>query len=303
MPELPDVEGTKLALTELCLDTEIDLINDGNGTEVFDKKIFDCKPALLTEMRGKRFESISRRGKYLIITMSSPPHAVIHFGLNGVIAIQGVECVHARDVHLGTEWPPKFCRLLIRFSNTREIAFCDQKRLSCWTFTDDPIHSAPLNDLAPDPVLDDLSFERFCEVLKSKKKAIKTMLMDQSLLACGIGNWLADEICFQSHLLPRAKSNTLSSAQSSQLFHTLIDVCRYAASAGGDQNKYPRSWIYHYRWDVQGNEKSRVMEDGKVVKFDTLAGRVTAYCPSVQRMGGDGGDGDEDGGDGEEENN
>jgi formamidopyrimidine-DNA glycosylase len=75
-------------------------------------------------------------------------------------------------------WPPKFTRLIIYFDN-HEVALSDQRRLGFVALREDALTSPPICDLAPDPILDELSFHEFREKVGKRRAAVKVVLMDQ----------------------------------------------------------------------------------------------------------------------------
>ena len=62
---------------------------------------------------------------------------------------------------------------------------------------DDYKNQLPLSKLGPEPF--EIDYLELYQKLKKKNKAIKTVLLDQSIMT-GIGNIYANEICYQMHL-------------------------------------------------------------------------------------------------------
>lgn len=149
-------------------------------------------------MQGKKIVSAGQQGKYFWITMSSPPHAVMHFGMAGWLKILGADTYYYRsDTPADQEWPPKYWKFLLETDEEPKTAaaFVDPRRLSRIRLVDCPAdeirNHAPLKENGPDPVSDkDVVNETWLmEKLKSKKVPIKALLLDQANIS-GIGNWM-----------------------------------------------------------------------------------------------------------------
>ena len=99
------------------------------------------------------------------------------------------------------------------------------------------------------------------ERLKKRKKAIKAILLDQSLFA-GIGNWLADEILFQSRISPHHLASDLSMAQIKKLHTQTLAVVKKAVKVHADYEQFPKTWLFHDRW---GKTKGAKTSRGKIL--------------------------------------
>lgn len=149
-------------------------------------------------MQGKKIVGAGQQGKYFWITMSSPPHAVMHFGMAGWLKIKDADTYYYRsDKPADKEWPPKYWKFLMETSDEvkTEAAFVDFRRLSRIRLVDCPAddirNHTPLKENGPDPVADKetVTAEWLMNKLRSKKVPIKALLLDQANIS-GIGNWM-----------------------------------------------------------------------------------------------------------------
>jgi formamidopyrimidine-DNA glycosylase len=149
-------------------------------------------------LQGKKVIGAGQQGKYFWITMSSPPHAVMHFGMAGWLKIKGADTYYYRsDKPADQEWPPKYWKFLLETSDEpkAEAAFVDARRLSRIRLVDCPADEirkhTPLKENGPEPIADkDIVTEAWlAEKLKSRKVPIKALLLDQANIS-GIGNWM-----------------------------------------------------------------------------------------------------------------
>ncbi|CAN0261735.1 unnamed protein product, partial [Ectocarpus sp. 8 AP-2014] len=102
----------------------------------------------------------------------------------------------------------------------------------------------------------------------------------------GVGNWVADEVCFQACVHPGAACNTLDPEQVAALHLRLLSVCREACEARADYTSFPKEWLFHHRWG-KGKKSQGVprVSSGHPIVFDVVGGRTTAIVPAVQKKG------------------
>ena len=94
------------------------------------------------------------------------------------------------------------------------------------------------------------TFDNFVNLIHSYRPIsieLKALLLDQTFCA-GIGNWIADEILYQSRLHPRKRLNTLNDEQLKILHNNIDYVIRTAVDAGGS-DKFPPEWLFSFSMD------------------------------------------------------
>jgi formamidopyrimidine-DNA glycosylase len=57
-------------------------------------------------------------------------------------------------------------------------------------------------------------------------------------------------------------------------------VVSTAVAVRSDSDRFPATWLFHHRW---GRAAGAVTGRGESIRHDTIAGRTTAWVPSVQR--------------------
>ncbi len=55
-----------------------------------------------------------------------------------------------------------------------------------------------------------------------------------------------------------------------------------AVRVDADKTRFPRSWLFHHRW---GKDDDARTHRGERIEHATVAGRTTAWVPSVQGDG------------------
>lgn len=239
--------------------------------------------AFVAALQGRTIRSAERKGKHLWLVLDTAPHVTFHLGMTGFFAVRGVDGVKYKRLDTdATEWPPNFSKVQLQLADGTQVAFSDARRLARVRLSDDPRGEPPISELGFDPLQDDIPEEVFFERLRARDVPVKVALMDQSFTA-GVGNWIADEVLYQARMHPGARSGALSREQTDALLRELRGVVRLAVDAGADSDKFPRTWLFHYRW----SKRSAGVKDGHghAIQFVTIGGRTTAFVPALQGRG------------------
>ncbi|CAF4124133.1 unnamed protein product, partial [Rotaria magnacalcarata] len=276
------------------------------------RRFMNCTPTTFANsLVNRKIIDIKRHGKYLWFEMADqqPLTPIFHFGMSGGFRIKSApDVTYAKEIKLvkmkaknevdgqcesfvydeqldaDLSWPPRFTRIRFTTATGHDVCYTDLRKFGRFHLVDSitPLSCLPLSKLGFDPYLDMPKLEKFIDLAQSYRSAsieLKALLLDQSFCA-GIGNWIADEILYQSSFHPRKRLNTLNDEQL-KLLHKNIDyVIRTAVDAGGNE-RFPREWLFHYRWT-----NKRETEDyyKLAIKFDTVGGRTSAYVPQRQKL-------------------
>ena len=278
MPELAEVEyGRKVAEQVALGRTIIDVWVD-DDTIVFDGVApLDLAAALV----GRRVERVCRRGKHLWFQLDARPWPTFHFGMTGAFHTPGMKVLQLEASPAGGErpWPPRFQKIRMTFDDGGELAMTNKRRLGRIRLRQDPRTEAPIAALGFDPALDLPGEAEFVRMVKRRKTVLKGLLLNQAF-AAGVGNWLADEICFQARIDPRRRASELADEEILRLRDALKDIVGIAISVDADKTRFPEGWLFHRRW---GRPEGAVTVDGDAIEICTVAGRSTAWVPAVQR--------------------
>jgi formamidopyrimidine-DNA glycosylase len=155
----------------------------------------------------------------------------------------------------------------------------DARRFGRIRLQSEPREEPPISELGYD-ALDELPSARDLHLIMSRRNApLKAVLLDQSLFA-GVGNWIADEVLYQARLRPGRKASSLRPAETSRLRARLLAIVGHAVRVGADSDRFPRGWLFHYRWGR--NAQARTPAGARII-HETIGGRTTAWVPSRQR--------------------
>ena len=263
MPELAEVESWR-ELSESCARGKV-------IAKIYapsDPIVFSTASArrFAAALQGRRVTAARRRGKHLWWEMDARPWPAFHFGMTGSFRVYDHAAQRA-----------KYTKVEFLFDDGMRLGMINKRRLGRIRLFDDPESSPPISELGRDPFLEPFTRSVMSNLIRSRKAPVKALLLNQSLFA-GVGNWLADEVLYQAKLDPRRKGNELHDAELGRLARKLNLVVRKAVELGAYSGNFPRSWLFHRRWDW----KERIAA-GERLKTATIGGRTTVWDPERQK--------------------
>ncbi|KAG0582130.1 hypothetical protein KC19_3G036200 [Ceratodon purpureus] len=279
MPELPEVEAAKRLVSSHCLGGTIVKAIVDNDVKVID----GLTPAQLQEaLEGKKILTAHRRGKHMWLQLNCPRWPTFQFGMSGAIIVKGVKgpTYKSSKVNEDEEFPTQYSKVHLKLDTGVELAFTDKRRFARVRLLEDPEKVAPISELGPDAYLELPSPEDLITSVKSKKGAIKALLLDQSFLA-GIGNWVGDEFIWQAKIHPEQPANSLKEEEITKLHTSIKEVLDKAVSVDADSEQFPQTWLFHHRWDRKPG-----MIEGNQIETITISGRTSAFVPNIQKYSG-----------------
>ncbi len=267
MPELPEVErGRKIAERALVGKT-IERV----ATVTDDIVYANVTPRrFAAALRGRKVLAAQRKGKYLWLELDRRPWPSFHYGMSGRF-----------ETYYDVKERPRFWKVELLMQDGTRLAMPNARRLGRIRLMDDPASEPPINRLGDDPYLNLPSHKVLREALSRRKAPIKAVLLDQSFLA-GVGNWIADEVLYQAAIHPRKLGCELSDDEVKRFRAKLRPILRKAVDVDAQKDRFPRSWLFHYRW---GKNNDATMPDGSRIVHETIGGRTTAWVPSRQASG------------------
>lgn len=281
MPELPEVETACGLLRDALVGRKI------SAVEAIEDQIVFCGQStdhIENAFLGNQVKSIRRKGKYFGWEMDNGAVIAGHLGMTGAILdlTPGAErAVHYRETRkdppLGER--PRFLKLWLETKDGRIVAFVDGRRLARIWVTAAFDSDTRISALGPDAyeALPDPS--AFHARVTKRKAPIKAILLDQSFLA-GIGNYLADEVLYQSGIAPSRIGASLSIQESNVLREQIETVVGHAVRVEANHEQFPSTWLFHARW---GGKSGRAEFNGHVLVREKIGGRTTAWSPDRQK--------------------
>jgi formamidopyrimidine-DNA glycosylase len=218
MPELPEVETVRQGLEKELLGARF--------IETEQRRADLRMPLpknLAARLKGRRIESITRRAKYILVTLDNSETLLLHLGMSGRMILSKVRGVTDKHDHL-----------IFTFDNGRVLHFNDPRRFGlCDLIPKGGLaHYKLLRHLGLEPLGKDLTAAALAEKFKGRKRNIKDTLMDQQLIA-GIGNIYASEALFYAGISPRRAAGRCTKEQLAKLVPAIRKVLTAALESGG----------------------------------------------------------------------
>lgn len=159
------------------------------------------------------------------------------------------------------------------------LIFNDPRMFGCLRWFQGPGDPPWWSNLPPQPHEPAFSRQYFLQCLQHHPRApLKAFLLNQHRCP-GIGNWMADEICFRARLHPAERLQNLPLPHRQELWRSTRKLARDALRViGTDWSTPPPSWLFNHRW----REGGTCPRDGSPLIRESVAGRTTAFCPVCQ---------------------
>lgn len=264
MPELPEVETARRLAERTLVGKQIERAEASRDPIVYDRA---SPETVETALLGRTVGATGRKGKYFWLVLDRPPNPVFHFGMSGRLV-----------TYPSGDPPPKYCKLEVTASDGTTVAFADARRLGRIRLAADPEHEPPISLLGFDALTSPPSARVLHRLLQARRGPLKAVLLDQSFSA-GVGNWLADEVLYQARISPLRPANQVSETEARRLRTALKTVVERAVAVGADADRFPRGWLFHYRWD----RRMGVTPRGERLVRQQIGGRTTTWAPERQR--------------------
>jgi formamidopyrimidine-DNA glycosylase len=226
-------------------------------------------PALL---QGRAFAQISRRGKKIILNLDDGRRFYIHLGMTGRLTLENPAAAVLPHTHL-----------VVELADGAELRFSDPRRFGgiWWLGRDQPADVG----LGPEPL--ELTPPQLAARLSRTRRAIKTALLDQALLA-GLGNIYADEALFAAKIHPLQPASKLSQPQIRLLTRQIKRVLHRALKHKGstlrdyrNADGEPGNFQKLHRVYDRAGQPCRDCR-AAVVRI-IISGRSAHFCPNCQR--------------------
>lgn len=271
MPELPEVETIARQLR----------VRGVEGRKVLSVKVNWVRmveplsaASFTRQVRGMTIDQISRRGKWLMFSLSSGKTIMIHLRMAGSFSME-------KGQH---------DRIVLKLSDGLALYYRDTRKFGRWKLVDDP--QIILGKLGPDALTRQFTLKYFSETMQKRHRMIKPLVLDQSIVA-GLGNIYADEALWESKVHPERLSDSLSNTELELLFkaikHVLkVGVKNRGTSLGDGKTNYRdvegESGDHREEVKAYGRSGKPCERCGELLKKITVAQRGTHFCPVCQSL-------------------
>lgn len=267
MPELPEVE---------TIVRDLKLVQEKTFSAIKVQDPFVLRqPAsdFIHALKKQRIKKILRRGKAIVVELSSGKFLVIQVMMTGQLVI---------NAH-----PDKHTRIIFSFSDGSSLLYNDQRRFGQLRVVKDLGEINYFNILGHEPFSKEFTPEYLYEVCQRSQRPIKNFLLDHTVVA-GIGNIYACEILFRSGVSPKRPVSKIKKAETliihQQIKAVLDEAIKYRGSSmrnyrdgAGQKGKF------NQLLSVYAKEGELCQQCHEPIVRMVQAGRSTFYCQRCQK--------------------
>jgi len=278
MPEGPEIAFSAYVLKKLFTGYNVSYIKSTK---------FKINNTFTTNVKIKNIDS---KGKILWIHLSNNKYLLFLFGMTGEIVLE-------RE---------KYVKLIIKVRKNKvnqKIYFIDPRNFGHVYYINEDELNIKLNSLAPDFLKSSYTgnsiYTRLLKYITSptrKNKTIYEILMDQTILGSGIGNYLSNEILYRANISPYTKLKDIDKS----LCNKLVNVIKYVIKLSfyhnklGYMNTIKQYFKYRKNKDFPKYQSKTKLKDktfkytiyrqktdpqGNPVKIARIKGRTVYYVP------------------------
>ncbi len=285
MPELPEVEVVRRGLELHVVGRTIE------SAQVLHPRAVRRHAAgpgdFSAAARGLTVTGACRRGKYLWLPVADGAPGAPSVAEDALLAHLGM----SGQLLLGDPGRAVSPHVRVRFTFTDsgpDLRFTDQRTFGHLAFAPGGAVLPPMiAHIAPDPMEPGFDEAAVIRRLRSRRTAVKTALLDQSLVS-GIGNIYADEALWRARLHWATPAAALSRADAGRLLAAVREVLGEALLAGGTSfdslyvNVNGESGYFGRSLAVYGREGEPCPRCGTPIRRDPFMNRSAYSCPACQ---------------------
>lgn len=272
MPELPEVETTMRGLMPLLKGRKLETV------KVHAKQLrFPFPRNFAKRLTGAKVTGLTRRAKYILIGLDTGETLLVHLGMSGRLVKSDPALPLGKHDHVVLTTDKG---VQLRYHDPRRFGLMD-------LFTSDQAAGHRLlAQIGPEP-LTDLDVPTLQAALKGKTAPIKTLLLDQKIVA-GLGNIYVSEALFLAGIRPTRPGGKVTKPELDRLVPAIRQVLEASIRAGGTSM---RDYVqasgemgnFQNEFAVYGRENEPCVTCENPVNRLVQGGRASFYCPACQR--------------------
>jgi formamidopyrimidine-DNA glycosylase len=270
MPELPEVEVTRLSFAQRIAGARIERVRMGKPL----RWPLGISP---DELVGHMVLGVRRRGKYLLLDMDCGV-LLLHLGMSGSLSFSQDRADPGVHDHFDL------------VTNLGTLRLHDPRRFGAvvWAASElDAPATKLLGKLGVEPLGNDFDLPRFTSALGQKTSPIKQVLLAGELVV-GVGNIYASEALFLAGIRPTTRANRLSRPRIARLHKAIREVLAKAVEKGGStlrdfSNAQGESGYFQLEAMVYGRAAEPCRVCATPIKLIRQGQRSTFYCPVCQK--------------------
>ena len=270
MPELPEVDAVRRQLDPAMRGASFDrvLVRRKDLRQPF-------PPRFAERLVGQTVRNVARRGKYLVVDLSSNETLLMHLGMSGSFDVTRTAANGGANPH---------DHVVFNMSSGTRITYNDPRRFGMMDVVPSQALERHLDGIGPEPLSPDFNAASLAMACAGKRTSLKAALLDQRVVA-GLGNIYASEALHLAGLSPKRRASTIATPSGRPREHAYRLV---AAIKTVLRRAIERSAARSYRtsrFRVYDRAAERCQTRGCLgtIRRITQAGRSTFFCPECQK--------------------
>jgi formamidopyrimidine-DNA glycosylase len=270
MPELPEVETTRLGMLPYVKDQRIVKVI------VRERRLrWPVSAEFARQIAGCMVRDVTRRGKYLAWDCENG-FVLSHLGMSGSLRVVLTQEVAEKHDHID-----------FVFQHGLAIRYADPRRFGAMFWIPGRTLTHPLLDtLGPEPLGPEFTASYLSRVSRNRSLSVKEFVMNSHIVV-GVGNIYASESLFHAGIHPKRVAGRISLARYGRLVDAIKQTLARAICAGGSSlrdyvqadGELGNFQVNAFVYDRAGLP-CRVC--GTPIRTIRQGQRATYYCPSCQ---------------------
>jgi len=272
MPEIAEVETVRNTLKKQILNKRIK-----NVKILYSKMIESDLDGFKKNLEGNEFVDIKRVGKWLIFELHDY-YLLSHLRMEGKFFLKNASDEIVKHEHM-----------IFTFDDDTDLRYHDTRKFGRMNLIlkDDLDKTEAITKQGYEPGDPLLTKEYLVNKFKNKNIAIKTLLLDQTIIS-GLGNIYANEVLFAAKINPIKPGKDVTLEEAEKIVLSSDKIIKRAIELGGTTIKsYTSSLGVTGRFQQELMVHKRENEDCKIcgnkIKKIKINGRSTYYCEVCQK--------------------
>jgi formamidopyrimidine-DNA glycosylase len=270
MPELPEVEVTRLSFAERIAGARVLEVRLGKPL----RWPLGCQPGALV---GRTVAGVRRRGKYLLLDLDQGL-LLLHLGMSGSLRFDSA----MPQAELHDHFDLVTTRGVLRLNDPRRfgaVVHCAGE--------DSAEARKLLGGLGVEPLGEGFDLDAFHAGLKKRKAPIKQVLLSGDLVV-GVGNIYASEALFLAGIRPTVPAFRISKPRAARLQGAIREVLAKAVAKGGStlrdfSNAQGQAGYFQLEAMVYDRAGQPCRACGSPIRMIRQGQRATYFCPVCQK--------------------
>ena len=271
MPELPEVETTRLGIQSHVVGETVKCVRVRNG-----QLRWPVPESLAKELPSRCIERIERRGKYLLL-FAGDGCLLVHLGMSGSLRITKQSDPVLKHDHIDIE-----------FEHGPILRYSDPRRFGCMLWLkESPLLHPLLKHLGPEPLTEHFSGKTLHALSRGRRVPVKTFIMDSHVVV-GVGNIYANEALYMSGIKPDRAAGRISAERYEALAACIKEILQRAITQGGTTLRDfvggdGKPGYFKQSLLVYGRAGEPCVGCGAPLKEIRLAQRSSVFCAHCQK--------------------